>query len=952
MKYRTIVASLLLVSSAPLFAAQEPLKQPGRWAQDYTHRKADPSVRFGTLPNGLRYAIMHNETPTDGVAMRMRIGSGSLEERSEEQGLAHFLEHMAFRGSTNIADGEVVHMLERQGLQFGPDTNAFTAQDETVYMFNFPKADAAALDTGLKLFREIGERLNLAPAAVDAEKGVVLSEERLRDSPQYRTVKANLSTVLDGTRLVNRWPIGTVETIKAANHDRLTRFYRANYRPDNATIVIVGNIDPAAVEKKILGGFSDWKAGAAPDHIDLGTPTGKKHIGEFVAAGAPDQLGITWVAPDDRRAQTEAVDRESLLKQVALTVLNQRLADRASKPGSPFLGAVAVTVPSLLHSAGITQIGLSAAPDKWREALDAASTEERMLFRDGVQPGELQRAVTTIRTQLEAKTAQSSTRKSPDIADEIVKAVNEDNLDTSPVQDLAFATPVLAHVTAAEVNASLHALFDAGSPILFRSAQQGAAGETQLASALNAAYSRTLGAQVKEAAIDWPYTHFGKPSAIVSQTNDAPLGVTTVKFANGTRLLVKPTTYEKDKIRVAVSFGNGRAAVSPQLAHALWEAQVYPLAGTANLSVGDIQKWAQTSGKVASVSLDAGTRSFVLKGNTRPADLVSQMQLLTAYARDPGFRPEAVEKAKSFAPMLGGQLETNAGAVYLRGAQALMVGNDPRFAMLPTLADLSHVDASDLPQLLKEPLSGQADVVMVGDVTVADAIKATQDTFGAGPVRKAVASEAPRIAVPVAKAPAVFEHKGRADQAFYGEYFVLPDYFADAKVAAVGNVAASVLSTRLVDTVREKLGITYSPMVSAESSTELRGEGYFTAAIETPQENFAAFHALLEDQLKDLAAKKVSADELARAKQPLIEAQRKKLETNDYWITKLTGMTREPRVREETLAELENVQAVTASDVQALAARYVAGHQPLIAISKASPAQTPSSAQAVGGMTH
>src|SRR5919202_1659989 len=190
MKYRMIVASLLLATTAPLFADPVLLKQPGKWAQDYTGRKADPSVRFGTLPNGLRYAIMHNETPSDGVAMRMRIGAGSLQEREDEQGLAHFLEHMAFRGSTNIADGEVVHMLERQGLRFGPDTNAFTGQDQTVYMFNFPKGDATAVDTGLKLFREIGERLKLAPAAIEAEKGVVLSEERLRDTPQYRTIKA------------------------------------------------------------------------------------------------------------------------------------------------------------------------------------------------------------------------------------------------------------------------------------------------------------------------------------------------------------------------------------------------------------------------------------------------------------------------------------------------------------------------------------------------------------------------------------------------------------------------------------------------------------------------------------------------------------------------------------------------------------------------------------------
>ena len=276
MHYRVFVASVLLVSSAPLLAEQPPLKQAGHWAQDYTGRKADPLVRFGTLPNGLRYAIMHNETPTDGVAMRMRIGAGSIEERDEEQGLAHFLEHMAFRGSTNVADGEVVHMLERQGLKFGPDTNAFTAQDETVYMFNFPKADQTALDTGLTLFREIGERLKLTPEAIDAERGVVLSEERLRDTPQYRMIKSGLSTVLDGTRVVTRWPIGTVDTIKAANHDRLSRFYRANYRPDNATLIIVGNIDPAAVEQQIRSKFSDWKPAGTPDPIDFGTPSGKK----------------------------------------------------------------------------------------------------------------------------------------------------------------------------------------------------------------------------------------------------------------------------------------------------------------------------------------------------------------------------------------------------------------------------------------------------------------------------------------------------------------------------------------------------------------------------------------------------------------------------------------------------------------------------------------------------
>ena len=940
MKNRLFVASLLLATSAPLLAQQPLLKQPGHWAQDYTGRKADSDVIFGTLPNGLRYAIQHNETPSDGVSMRMRIGSGSLQERTEEQGLAHFLEHMAFRGSTNIADGEVVHMLERQGLQFGPDTNAFTAQDETVYMFNFPKADATALDTGLKLFREIGERLILSQATIDAEKGVVLSEERLRDTPQFRTVKANLNTILDGTRAIDRWPIGTVETIRGATHDWMSRYYRANYRPDNATIVIVGNVDAKAVEQKLRSSFADWKPAGSPDSVDFGAPTGRKATAEFVATGAADQLSLTWVAPDDRRADTEAMSREQLLRRVALTVLNQRLTDRAMKPGSPYVGAQAASVPSLLRSGSITQLGLSASPEKWRQALEAVSEEQRMLLRDGVQPAELQRAVTSIRTSLEAKAASASTRKSSEIADDIVRVANSDELYTSDAQDVAFALPILARVSKADADAALKSLFAGKGPILFRSAQQGAVGDAQLASSLTAAYARMIGAGVKEAAISWPYTSFGKVSPVVSKALDEKLGTTTVKFANGTRLVVKPTKFEKDRIQVAVAFGNGRAGVNPAMAHALWETQLFPLVGTGKLSLGEITQWSQSTGKVASVALQAGNRSFLLTGVTRPADLSTQMQLLAAYARDPGFRTEAVEKAKSFAPMFSGQLEANPGAVFTRGAQALMLGNDPRFNMIPTSADLAKIGANDLSSLVKQTLAGQADVVMVGDVTVDDAIKATQATFAAGEVAKASEALTPKVSTAKSSAPAVFEHKGRADQAFYGEYYVLPDYFADPKASNVADVAAAVLQARLVDIVREKLGMTYSPIVSADSSLELRGLGYLAAAIETPQENFDQFHALLADQLKDLAAKPVSADELARAKQPLIEGQKKKLEQNVYWLAKLTQMTREPRIRTQTLEQVDDLSAVTAADVQALAAKYLTGGKPLIAVAKAAPSQT------------
>ncbi|HEX5236994.1 MAG TPA: insulinase family protein [Sphingomicrobium sp.] len=940
MKYRVLAATCLSLVATPLLAQQPLMEQPGRWAQDYTRRKADPSVRFGTLPNGMRYAIMHNETPKDGVSMRMRIGSGSLEERDDEQGLAHFLEHMAFRGSKNVADGEVVHMLERQGLSFGADTNAGTLEDETIYMFNFPRADAAALDTGLTLFREIGGRLNLAQSAIDEEKGVVLSEERLRDTPGYRTVKAEFNTLFDGTRAIERWPIGKVDVIKSADHAKLERFYQANYRPDNATIVIVGNIDPAAVEKQIIARFSDWKAAAAPDAIDFGAPTGRDKTGEIVAEGVPDAVSVNWVGPADRRAETLTLDREFLLKNVALAVLNQRLADRALQPGAPFVRAQADHQRSVFHSGAITSISVSAPADKWQAALDAASAEQRMLLRDGVQPAELKRAIERVRTALRTQAATASTRQSSALADAIVNSVNEDELYTSPAQDLALYEPMLAKITPAEVNAAMKSLFAEQGPILFRSAQKDPATDAQLAQALTGAYSGKLGAEVKQAAITWPYTSFGKPSAIVSRTADPKIGTTTVKFANGTRLLVKPTNYEKDQIDVAVSFADGRAGVQPALAHGLWETQLFTLGGTKKLSLADITRWTQERGKVESVALGAGDRSFSLAGKTRPADLLSQMQLLDAYARDPGFRPEAYEKAKAVAPTVANQIAGDAGATYSRGAQALLVGNDPRFFQIqfPSDSALANVGPQDLPGLLKQPLASQADVVIVGDVTVDQAIRATEATFAAGATTKPLPDPEPQVTMTQPRAaPYVFEHGGRADQAFYGEYFQLPDYFADPKTSDVGDVAAAILSARLVDTVREKLGITYSPNVQSASSLDLKGEGYFGVTLETPPSNFDKFHALLADQIRDMASKPVSADELERAKQPLIEAQKKKLETNAYWLGKLTQMTRDPRIEGQLLSEEDNLSAVSAADVQAMVAKFIAGHQPLTIIARAKP---------------
>ena len=236
------------------------LVKPGQWPQAVSDVAPDPRVRFGVLPNGLRYAIQKNATPPGQAALRLWFDAGSLDETDEQQGLAHFLEHMAFNGSKNVPEGEMIKILERHGLSFGADTNASTNFSETTYQLDLPKTDDDTVDSSLMLLREAAGELTIAPDAVDRERGVVLSEERTRDSPGYRVFVNTFGFQLQGQRPPQRLPIGKTEILKTAPAQRIRDFYQAWYRPENAVVVAVGDFDVDAMEAKIKARFGDWKA--------------------------------------------------------------------------------------------------------------------------------------------------------------------------------------------------------------------------------------------------------------------------------------------------------------------------------------------------------------------------------------------------------------------------------------------------------------------------------------------------------------------------------------------------------------------------------------------------------------------------------------------------------------------------------------------------------------------
>jgi len=219
--------------SAPATAPVQPTGplvsslKPGQWAHELSDIKPDPRVRFGVLPNGMRYALEKNATPPNQAAVRLWFDTGSMMEADDQQGLAHFLEHMAFNGSKNVPEGEMIKILERHGLAFGADTNASTGLDETVYQLDLPKTDDATVDSSLMLLREVAGELTIAPEAVDRERGVVLSEERTRDSPGYRVAIKTMEFQMDGQLPPKRIPIGKTDILKNAPAQKIRDYYEA-----------------------------------------------------------------------------------------------------------------------------------------------------------------------------------------------------------------------------------------------------------------------------------------------------------------------------------------------------------------------------------------------------------------------------------------------------------------------------------------------------------------------------------------------------------------------------------------------------------------------------------------------------------------------------------------------------------------------------------------------------
>ena len=925
----TFKKTALLLASASLLALAGCSKAGAPQNYDFAHEisnlSPDENVLYGKLENGMRYAILVNDTPTKSASMRLRFDTGSLNETDDTQGLAHFLEHMAFNGSENMPEGDMTKTLERYGLAFGADTNAYTSFDETVYMLELPSTTDEMFEVTLGIMRETADRLTLDDGAIDRERGVVKSEKRRRDSAGYRAQIANLDFYLGESRIPSRLPIGETEDLDSIKSDQFRSYYEGYYRPENAFLVIVGDFDAADVEAKIKAEFSDWQAeGEALGKLDAGSVSkSTQRVGYFADPEIRTSVTIAKMGPTEDKQDSLEQRKADLLISFGNSMVNRRIATLAQKPDAKFISGGAGT--SELYGAGqIASVTISTNPKNWADGLSVAEQEMRRALRYGFTQDELDEQLANYRKGLEVSVQTAGTRRTPALASQLVGAFSGERVFTTPQSSLERFESYSDDIT-------LDAVFDAWKakwdgileePLLYlQSSEDVADHEATILAAYSASQDIEVSAPIASETADFAYTDWGTPGKVSSRDLVEDLDIHRVKFENNVRLNLKKTDFEEGSIRIMMYFGEGFLSLPADNIHVQeFSDYVMNSGGLEAHSADDLKRI--FAGKVVGVRFGTSSETFYMNGSTVPNDLRDQLNAMTAYLTAPGYRPEAKasfdKRVKSWYPTL----DSTPGGVSQRDVPRLIRNGDKRFG-IPSEAAMLAIDEEQVkawmdPQMEK----GAIEISIIGDIDIEKTITEVGATFGALPERNDSVRDYPEarkvtFPAPVAK-PVTLRHAGEANRSAVQVYWPAPDGTDIMRSRRIG-VLERVFSNRLIDIIREEDGASYSPSAFRYTPETYPGYGYIGVSLDLKPDDVGPMFKRLDEIAADFAAGNISQDDFDRAMKPLLEGIEESEESNAYWGGVISQAQTDEQDLDNARTRKDVYSAMTLEDIKPLA---------------------------------
>lgn len=920
--------TLMLLLGAPFLPARDSAAQaqPAPAAADAplspdTPLPFDPAVTTGTLPNGLRYYIRQNGRPEKRVLMQLAVKAGSIDEMDDQQGLAHFLEHMAFNGTTHFKPGELIKTLEATGARMGPHVNAYTSFDETVYMFELPTNRDGIVDQGLRALADFAGGMLLTPAEIDKERGVVIEEWRGGLGAGSRLRDLQIPVLYYKSKYAERLPIGKPEVLRAFTPERLRAFYTTWYRPDRMAVVVVGDLEPAKMEALVterFGGIAK-PAGPAPAR-DYPVPLPPETIYKVATDTEATQSSVSIIKKRPRDTQTRVAEyRRGLVNQLVFQMINDRFDEISRKADAPFLGAGA-NGGGLTPTVETVSLGASVADGKIEAGLAALALEAKRVTRFGFGAAELDRARKWTLAGYDRAYSERDKTESGAYVQEYVNHF----LEGEPSPGIAFenrvAQAAIPSITAAEVNAAAASLFADGSRVILAVSPQKAdltvPTEGQLQAALAATDSVAVTAWSDTAKSTTLMERVPEAGTIAARREIPALGVTVVRLSNGVEAWFKPTDFKNDQVLFSLAGPGGTSLADPD--H-YFEAQLAPtlvgLSGVGGHSAVELQKL--LAGKIAGASPFFTLSTQGISGSSTPANLETGLQLLHLNFTAPGDDPEAFALIKRQLEAAYANRSSNPSAVFAEKLAAVNTMNHYTSRPLTT-ARIATLDRRAMASFYKARFANAADYTffMVGAFKLDDALPLVARYVGALPSTGTASSAFKDVGIsfPAATEKAVVE-KGREPKATVVLSFAADPPLEENEQGRV-EAATNVLQVALRDILREELGETYGVNVGLSQRLPQKTGGSIGISFGAAPENLDRMLDRVLKEVRRLQDEGPSDDLTNRAKESARRSYETSMTSNGYWLGRLQSaqlLGRDPTLM---LRRLERIDAVTPALLQ------------------------------------
>ena len=887
---RPFVASLMLFVAIPVVAQQPTSATPSLGEQ----LPVDPAVKVGTLPNGLRYYIRRNSRPEKRAELRLVVNAGSVLEDEDQLGLAHFLEHTAFNGTTNFRKNELVSYLESIGVRFGADLNASTGFDETIYILPIPTDTARIVDKAFQILEDWAHGQVFDSTEIANERGIVVEEWRGRKGADDRMLQQWLPIALKGSRYAVRLPIGTEQSILSANPAKLRRFYTDWYRPDLMAVIAVGDFDPTRIETLIRQHFSRIQPRANPrprpvvDVPDNRAPL--VAIATDPEAGSSGVNVIFKLPPDETR--TVADYRRDLVEGLYIGMLNNRFSEIAQKPDAPFLGAGASKGDFYARSRDAFTLGAGVKDGGIEQGLEALLVEARRVDQFGFLESELSRQKQAVLRAYERAYAERDRTNSGSFVSEYIGHFLDGEAIPGIEYEYRLTQQLLPTITLQDVNRlASRWITDENRVIIAESpAKQGVKvpTEAELLAVFDRAARAQIVAHVETLSEDPLLPRVPAPGRVVSERTIPAVNVTEWRLSNGARVLIKPTDFKADEVLMsAYSPGGTSLAPDADVMSAALASNVANLGGVGSFSAVDLRK--KLAGKAASVSASISSTSEELSGGASPKDLETLFELI--HLRFTAPRLDSAAYTAFHNQMMEGLANKGAvpEAVFSDTIQATLSQYHRRGRPLTTRT-LAEVDIAKSFAFYKDRFADAGDFtfLFVGNVTL-DSLRplverylATLPSSGRKESWKDVAPGLPRgiIDKTVRKGT---EPKANTLLLFSGPFTPSPE--TRFELRALGEL----FQIRLTETLREQLGGTYSPSVVANSTRIPKAEYVVQVQYGSSPENVQKLTQAVLAVIDTLKSKPPAAADVDKVRELLARPRETELKTNSYWRANIAG---------------------------------------------------------------